>query len=135
MAESLYRVLDIPAGCPGSDVELTSVAMGYTRRRGTGDMNRLDLPSSMVAREELEEAWRQKTQEAQERYRVATERYHRLLKESQGRIPTADSPLVVARHEQSAALDEYKRVLGIFTEFTVHGQTPETKLTKNGDQS
>jgi hypothetical protein len=129
MAESLS------SGCPGSDVELTSGALGYTRRGGTGDMNRLDLPSSIVAREELEEVWRQKTQEAQERYRVATERYHRLLEESRGRIPTADSPLLVARHAQSAALDEYKRVLRIFTEFTVHGQIPEQESIKNGDQS
>ena len=95
------------------------------------EMNTPSLSSSIVAREELEEAWRQKTLEAQERYHVATEHYNRLLEESQGLMPAADSRLMLARDAQSAALDEYTHVLRIFTEFTINDRVPEQESTKS----
>ena len=96
--------------------------------------NRLLLPPSIVDRVKLEESWRQRTEEAHKRYLVATERYNGLLKESHGVAPTAGSPLVEARDAQSAALEEYKEVLRIFTEFTVNGQIPKQESIKNGVQ-
>lgn len=88
-------------------------------------MNELNLASPLFVRQELEDCLRRKLEEAQERYRIATERYDRLLEESQGSIPNAASPLVSARHAKSIALDEYKQVLSVFTALTLNGWIPE----------
>jgi hypothetical protein len=84
-------------------------------------MNKFRLRLSVVPLEELEESWRLKTDRAQKRYQAATERYKKLLKESQEGRSTADNRLALVRHAQSAALDEYRRVLKIFGELTLNG--------------
>jgi hypothetical protein len=88
-------------------------------------MNKFRLRLSVVALEELEESWRLKTDRAQKRYQVATERYKKLLKESQGLLLTADNRLALARQAQSAALDEYRRLLKLFSELTINSRVPE----------
>ena len=94
-------------------------------------MNESDHVWSCVAREELENSWRSRLEEAHEVYQMTTQRYKKLLAGSNG-LPTApDSPLAFARHEQSEALHEYKRVLKIFTEITIHGLIPDGRPTAN----
>jgi hypothetical protein len=98
--------------------------------KASPQMNRFRLRLSAVARGELEETWRLKADRAQKRYMAATELYKKLLAESQGRVPTADNRLERARQTQSAALEEYRRVLKIFAEFTLNGQSPSISPVK-----
>lgn len=92
-------------------------------------MNESSPASLLVAREELEDCWRGKAEEARERYQVATKRYNKLLEESHGLTPAIDSPLASARRHQSEALVELNRVLRIFSELTVYGRMPEEEST------
>lgn len=101
-----------------------------------GDSNSLDmkkskLASPVVAREELENRWRTKVEQAKERYQVATKQYDKLLEESRGLTPAENSALLSARHEQSDALADLQRLLAIFTELTVDGRIPEEASTAN----
>jgi hypothetical protein len=114
-----------------ADLALGSVAPAVFYGRREPSMNEPDVSWSFGALANLEAAWRHRVEEARRRYQVATERYHRLSQQSHGLAPTAESPLLSARHAQSAALDEYRRILGIFTALTVHGRIPE-ESSKNG---
>ena len=77
-------------------------------------------------RQELEDFWRRKVEEARARYQTATEEYRKLLDGMpEGLAPTPDSPLALARQAQSEALAEYSNMLRVFTELTVHGTRPE----------
>jgi hypothetical protein len=90
-------------------------------------MNLADRPSSStVARRELEGSWRRKLDDAHLRYRTATARYRELLDmEPQGRLGSQDDPLVRAWHAESEAMAEYKRLLKVFAELTLHGRMPQ----------
>ena len=92
-------------------------------------MNERNLASTLVARHELEDCWRRKLEDAQERYRVAAKRYQRSREESHG-LPTENSALVLARDEQSETRMDLLRILRIFTELTVHGRIPEAGSTE-----
>jgi CheY-like chemotaxis protein len=80
----------------------------------------------MPNREDLEEIWRAKLEEARLRYNAATGEYRKLLgKTPGGSPPSPDSALARARQIESEALAEYSRLLRIFTELTVDGKPPE----------
>lgn len=76
-------------------------------------------------RAELEDAWRRRLDEALELYRAATARCEQLLAgQPDGRPPEPDSPLSNARRAQTEALQEYSRVLRIFSDLVIHGKFP-----------
>ena len=92
-------------------------------------MQHVEHPSPSLARRDLEDAWRVRSERAHERYERASAQYRKLLKEKpDGLIPRQDDPLALARHAESEALAEYKRILGLFTELMVHGRIPEEEL-------
>lgn len=89
-------------------------------------MNRTDIYLSPVARRVLADFWRQKLDQAYERVQTATSRYRDLLQEGWGSpIRSQDGPLAMAAREQSEALAEFKRLLNVFTEITLHGRVPQ----------
>ena len=97
----------------------------------THDIGSEGLSERTMARQELEESWRQRLEEKLRRYHTASEEYRRLLREeADGQCPLPDSPLACARRAESEALMEYSRVLRIFSDLTVHGKVPdESTLT------
>lgn len=81
-----------------------------------------------LARQELEDTWRRRVEESQQRYQAATTEYRRLLQEEpDGRPHGPDSALARARQEESDALMEYSRMLRVFADLTVHGKLPEER--------
>lgn len=80
----------------------------------------------MPERPQLEDLWRSKVEQAQLRYKAATEEYRKLLGETPRGVPPApDSPLALARQVESDALAEFTRVLRVFSQLTIHGKRPE----------
>ena len=89
-------------------------------------MQHLEHPSPSLARRDLENAWRVRSEMARERYETASRLYRKLLDEKpEGLIPGHDDPMALARHAESEALAEYTRILKLFTELIVHGRIPE----------
>jgi CheY-like chemotaxis protein len=83
-------------------------------------------PQPAPDRQQLEDLWRSKLEQAQRRYRAAADEYRKLLGQTAREAPPApDSPLVPASQAKSEALAEYTRVLRIFTELTIHGKRPD----------
>jgi hypothetical protein len=91
-------------------------------------MDQLKVSVSFVERDELQARWRSKLEEARASYEIATNRCLRLLESSRRSRPTSDSTLAQARIRQVRALNEYKRLLKIFTELTTKGYTPGTSI-------
>jgi len=90
------------------------------------EMESQRFTAQMLARHELEEAWRRRLEQTLHQYRGATTEYRKLLQEEpDGRPPSPDSALARARQAESEALMEYSRVLRIFTDLTIHGKSPE----------
>jgi hypothetical protein len=79
-------------------------------------------------RQESEESWRQRLDEAYNLYQIASARYRWLL-EKAPESSSADSMilLALAHNAESKTLAEYKRVLKIVTDLTVHGVKQETQ--------
>ena len=97
-------------------------------------MQDLERPSPSLARTDLEDAWRVRSEMARERYEMASRLYRKLLDEKpDGLIPRHDDPVAVARHMESEALAEYTHVLRLFTELTVHGRIPEEQSGANAN--
>ena len=70
--------------------------------------------------QESEESWRQRLDDAYERYHMASTRYRELLEKApEGRVRSQDDPLALARHAESETLLEYTRLLKIVTDLTV----------------
>jgi hypothetical protein len=85
-----------------------------------------EAPSSVIARRELEESWRQKVEEAHSRYHAAAAWHKELLQDQpDGESHCQDGPLGVAQRAESEALAEYTRLLKVFTELTVHDHLPQ----------
>jgi hypothetical protein len=85
--------------------------------------------SQDLARQDLEDAWRIRSEVARERYQTARARYRELLDAKPEELnPPQDDPLALARHAKSEALAEYTRILKLFTELTMHGRVPEEDL-------
>lgn len=83
-------------------------------------------PHPTSGRQQLEDLWRSKLEQAQLRYKVATEKYRRLLGDTpDGLPPNPDGPLAHARQAESEARAEYSEVLQVFTELAIHGKRPE----------
>ena len=92
-------------------------------------MQNLEHPSPSRARQDLEDAWRARSEMARARYEMARTRYRKLLEaKPDGPTPPENDPLAFARHAESEALAEYTRVLKIFTDLTLHGRIPEEQL-------
>lgn len=86
------------------------------------------VTSSVVARREMEEFWRVKLEEANERYQAASANYERLLRETPEALrPGKNALLGVARRARSQAQTEYVSLLKKFTDFIVHGRIPEER--------
>jgi CheY-like chemotaxis protein len=82
--------------------------------------------SPRIARQEMEDAWRLKLEQALERYRAATREYRTVLRQEPDRsIPDLAKAIDGARTAESEALREYSRVLRIFTDLAIHGKLPE----------
>jgi len=79
-------------------------------------MNKRELPPSPAIPPRMEESWRLrlKLEETLRRYLTAAQ--HR--KALQERGPAADDALARARQAESQTLDEYNRVLRVFTDLT-----------------
>ena len=78
--------------------------------------------------QELEESWRVRLNQARGCYQAATARYEKALQEEPDGISLApEGSLAVARQQVSETLAEYMHVLGIFTDLTLYGGTPEEK--------
>ena len=78
-----------------------------------------------VERRQLEDLWREKVEEARRRYIAALELCRKLLEGMpDGTPPDPNGATARARQVQAETLAEYTRVLRVFTELTVHGQTP-----------
>jgi CheY-like chemotaxis protein len=89
-------------------------------------MQNQGFPATTIARHELEETWRQRVEQAQHLYQIATAEYRKLLREEpDGRPPSPDSALARARQAESERLMEYSHMLRVFTDLTVHGTLPE----------
>jgi CheY-like chemotaxis protein len=94
------------------------------------------FPAITLARHELEETWRLRLEQCQQRYLTATTEYRRLLQEEpDGRPPSPDSALARARQAESETLKEYSRLLQIFTDLTLHGKLPDEAAAACSDRS
>ena len=97
-------------------------------------MRDLGHPSPSLVGRDLVDAWRVRSEIAHARYETASARYRKLLDEKpEGLIPRPDNPLALARHAQFQALEEYLRILKIFTELSVNGGVPEEAVTAIAD--
>lgn len=102
------------------------MASQTTKRK---EMQNLEHPSPNLARRDLEDSWRVRSEMARERYEMASSRYRKLLDEKpEDLIPQPDDPLALARHAESEALAEYRRVLRLFRELILCGRIPEEQL-------
>jgi len=80
-----------------------------------------EVSPSRAMREQLEESWRLKLEEASSRYKAATAEYRTMLAEQS----VATDALMRARQAESRALAEYAQVLRTFADLTIHGKVPE----------
>ena len=97
-------------------------------------MQNLEHFSPSLTRQDVEEAWRIRSEMARERYETAKRQYRELLEERpEGLIPRHNGPLALARDAESEALAEYARILKVFTELTLHGWTPEEQPDAKAD--
>lgn len=81
-----------------------------------------------VERQQLEEFWRLKVEEAASRYRAATAQYRTMMEEQSGgttRGPDATDALMRARQAETQALAEYTHVLRMFADLTIRDKVPE----------
>jgi len=89
---------------------------------------------SILTREDLEDAWRVRSEMARERHETARRRYKKLLDEKpEGLIPRDDRALALARDAASEARAEYLRTLKGFTDLVVRGLVPEEQLSANAN--
>lgn len=97
-------------------------------RAETREMNMPKPPPSPEARQQLEEFWRSKLEEASNRYRTANAEYTAMLdaqSDVANRAPNATDVLMGARQAQTEALAEYMHALRTFTDLTEHHKAPE----------
>ncbi len=73
----------------------------------------------------LEDQWARRVREALSKYRVAVEEFDRAVLDYGLAEPDGSFAVQQARIRQSAALDQYLRVLGTFTELVMSGKVPE----------
>jgi hypothetical protein len=94
----------------------------------------LATPKASAMRQTLQESWRLRLEETQDRYHKATERYRRLLQEQpDGMSHDPKGAVALARQAESEALAEYFRILRAFTELTLNGKVPEERSAAGWD--
>ena len=82
------------------------------------------IPYPAHSRQEIENLWRARLEQARQRYDSAKAQYMLLLGLRRGSAFGEDQVLAAARQSESAALTEYTRILRIFTELTLYGRLP-----------
>jgi hypothetical protein len=84
--------------------------------------------NQFLFRQEVEEYWRDRLKSARQKYELAVAQQHKAL-EQQKRwpLPAPDGSGAVrsALIQESAARNEYMRILKIFTDLTIYGKVPE----------
>ena len=86
------------------------------------------LLSPAAERQDLEDIWRSKLEDASNRYKAAHAHYRKELSEQTRELSgNPSSALSGARQADSQSLAEYTRVLKIFTDLTVAGKKPAEK--------
>jgi hypothetical protein len=79
------------------------------------------------SREALEDLWRDRLQESQRRYQIAKSICANAAQECANRLmPSADGHFALQRalKLETAALEEYKHALAVFTDLTVNRKLP-----------
>ena len=86
-----------------------------------------ELSPFPAIRQQLEESWRLKLEEASSRYRAANAEYRTMMEEQSDRNagPDATDALMRARQAESEALAKYTHVLRMFTDLTLNDKAPE----------
>jgi CheY-like chemotaxis protein len=88
----------------------------------------------MEERHKLEEIWLRRLEHCRHQYEAATLEYRRLLRQDAERCPSRpNSSLDRARQVEAAALVEYARALGIFTDLILRGKLPGETLDESGE--
>lgn len=90
-----------------------------------------EFPTLTIARHKLEDVWLRRLEQCRHEYDAATLEYRRLLREDP--TPPDHSLLDRARQMEAGALEEYIRVLGIFTDLTLRGKLPGENSMKAGE--
>src|SRR5215467_2406905 len=78
--------------------------------------------SSILLRRELEGTWRQRLENAFERYCAAAEEYVKLLRNG-AQCPRNELQRIM--RAEADALEEHSRILRIFTDLVMNGKLPE----------
>ena len=94
-------------------------------RKGRCDM---DHPKSSLTRLEIEDLWRSRVETARARCNAASAQFNNVIEEFQKGVyamPDGGLAISVARREESAAREEYMRVLRIFTDLLTKSKLPE----------
>ena len=78
------------------------------------------------SREEFEKIWAAKVRAAQKRYAEASNEFRKVWAENFDAHLATDPALAIrqARQAESKALDEYMRVLKVFTDLVLHNKMP-----------
>lgn len=84
----------------------------------------LGFPIPAMMRHKLEDQWRRRLEQCSQQYDAATLEYRRLLREDAQRAASRSGVLDHARQVEAAALAEYVRVLGIFTDLALRRKLP-----------
>ena len=80
------------------------------------------------SRDELEDSWRARLENARTQHRLASEDFQKALQEQGSGLTLApDEPYAVrlARQRESDARKEYMRVLRMFSDLVMHDKIPE----------
>lgn len=97
------------------------------------DTPRFSTP--LAERQRLEESWRSRLEQTRRRYDAARHVHRRLLaKAAKGTGLNLEGALERAAQEELEALDQYARVLQIFTDLTVHDKRPNEGATAANDR-
>ena len=98
----------------------------------------MDTPrfSTPVAeRQRLEESWRSRLEQTRRRYDAARHVHRRILaKSAKANSLGLEGALARATQEEADALDQYARVLQIFTDLTVHDKRPNEGAASANDR-
>lgn len=85
-----------------------------------------ESPLGMAARQEMEDSWRLRLEQAHEQYKTANAQYRRLLEEKPQISWSGQNDLLAqARQGKAEALAEFKTVLNSFSELLLHGTIPQ----------
>ena len=80
------------------------------------------------SRDELDDAWRARLEQALFQHRVASEAFQKALEEQDRGLtlaPNGSYAVILARQRELEARKEYRRVLRLFTDLVMHDKIPE----------